>query len=351
VSHDHAHHRHSHAPANPRSAGGPPRGVEHAGHAHVHGQVDPGLVSTERGIRAVRWSLVGLLATGLIQLAIAVVSGSVALLADVLHNFADAATAIPLWIAFAMARRRPSRRFPYGYGRVEDLAGAAIVLIILATAALVGYESLQRLRHPQPVFFLGAVAAAAVVGFLGNEAVAWYRTKVGREIGSAALVADGYHAHADGLVSLAVLVGAAGVWLGFPFADPLVGLGITLAILWLGWESARAVARRMLDGVEPEVLDHAADAAGGVAGVHEVTEVRARWVGHRLHLEVNVAVDGQLPVAAGHAIAKEVRHRIQHDLPHVRAVTVHVDPAGESGEGFHRIDGHDHDGLPTHSHP
>jgi cation diffusion facilitator family transporter len=299
---------------------------------------------------ALKWSFFGLLATALIQLVVVVISGSVALFADTLHNFADAATAIPLAIAFAFARLKPTRRFPYGYGRVEDLAGVLIVVTILITALIAGYESLLRLLRPQPVGYLWAVAVASVIGFLGNEAVALFRIKVGREIGSAALVADGYHARADGLTSLAVLVGATGVWLGYPLADAMVGLLITVAILHLVWQSAHTVFTRMLDGVDPEVLEAAEHAARHVPGVHDVAEVRARWIGHRLTLEVNIAVRPDVTVTEGHGVAKEVRHQVLHHVSHVSGVTVHVDPATESGETFHHIGSHAHDGLPRHSH-
>ena len=320
------------------------------GHGHQHGVIDPAIAETRRGMWALKWSFVGLLATALLQLVVVVMSGSVALFADMLHNFADAATAIPLAIAFALARLPPSRRFPYGYGRVEDLAGVVIVATILTTALIGGYESVRRLFQPQPVGHLSAVAAAALVGFLGNEAVALFRIKVGQEIGSAALVADGYHARADGLTSLAVLVGASGVWLGYPVADPLVGLLITVAILRLVWQSAQAVFTRMLDGVDPEVLEAAEHAARHAPGVHDVAEVRARWIGHRLTVELNVAVDPAATVTDGHQVAKEVRHQVLHHVPHVSQVTVHVDPATESGEVFHQVDNHAHDGLPAHGH-
>ena len=299
---------------------------------------------------ALKWSFVGLLATALFQLAVVVISGSVALLADTIHNFADAATAIPLAIAFAFARLKPSRRFPYGYGRLEDLAGVLIVVTILTSALIAGYESLVRLLRPHPVGYLWAVAVASVIGFFGNEAVAIFRIRVGREIGSAALVADGYHARADGLTSLAVLVGAIGVWLGYSLADPIVGLLITVAILHLTWQSAGAVFARMLDGVDPEVLEAAEHAARHVPGVHDVAEVRARWIGHRLTLELNIAVNPDATVTEGHGVAKEVRHQVLHHVSHVSAVTVHVDPATESGEAFHHIGSHAHDGLAPHSH-
>ena len=231
----------------------------HGGHAH--GMLDPSLLSTERGVRAVTWSFVGLMVTAILQLGIVAVSGSVALLADTIHNFADASTAIPLWIAFACARLAPSRRFPYGYGRVEDLAGVVVVLTIIFSAGVAGYQAVARLLHPEPVGYLGAVAVAGLVGCLGNEAVAVFRIRVGRQIGSAALVADGYHARADGLTSLAVLAGAGGVAWGYPLADPVVGLLITAMILGLVWQAARVVFTRMLDGVEPEILETAAHAA------------------------------------------------------------------------------------------
>ena len=302
---------------------------------HTHGFVDPRLLTTERGVRALKWSLGGLLATALLQVVIVWLSGSVALLADTIHNFADAATAIPLWIAFRLADRQPTRRFPYGYGRVEDLAGVAIVGTILFSAGVAGYQSADRLLHPRSVEYLWAVAAASVIGFAGNEGVALFRIKVGKEIGSAALVADGYHARVDGWISLAVLFGALGVWLGFPLADPLVGLLITCAILWIVWESGRAVFTRMLDGVEPELIEEICAAARDVQGVCDVTDVRARWVGHWLRAEVNIAVESSLPVAEGHRIAKRTHQRLLDKLPHLSAVTVHVDPVEESGEQHH----------------
>ena len=229
----------------------------HAGHHHdhTHGALDPALLSTQRGIWAIKWSLLGLLATAFFQFGIVLISDSVALLADTIHNFGDAATAVPLWIALALARRKPTSRFSYGYGRVEDLAGIVIVLAILISGGVVGYESLQGLLSPHKVEHLWAVVVASVVGFLGNEAVAVFRLKVGREIGSAALVAEGYHARTDGLASLAVLFGALGVWSGFPLADPLVGLLITTVIFKIGWESGKSVITRLLDGVDPEVIE------------------------------------------------------------------------------------------------
>src|SRR5215204_3942835 len=314
---------------------------------HAHGAVDPSIATSERGIWAVKWSFAALFVTALVQLVVVALSGSVALLSDTIHNFGDALTAVPLWVAFALSRLGASRRFTFGYGRVEDLAGVIVVLIILFSAVVAAYQAVERIIHPQPVGLLWAVAAAALVGFLGNEAVAIFRIRVGRQIGSAALIADGYHARTDGWTSLAVLLGALGVWLGYPLADPIIGLLITVAILGIVWQSAKTVFTRLLDGLEPEVIDEIRHAAGQVAGVENVAEVRARWSGHELHAEVNVAVAADLTVAEGHAIARDVNHQLLHHLRYLRGVVIHVDPVQEAGEDYHRIGEHSHDGLST----
>ena len=258
------------------------------GHGHTHGIVDPTITTTARGLWAIKWSFVALVVTALFQLAIVILSNSVALLADMIHNFADAATAIPLGIAFLFARRPPSRRFTFGFGRVEDLAGLAVILTIVASAAVAAFEAIQRLVHPQVVAHLGAIIGASIIGFMGNEAVAIFRIRVGKQIGSAALIADGYHARTDGWTSLAVLAGAVGVHFGYPVADPIAGLVITVALLFVVWGSVKMVFSRMLDGVEPEVIDRVQAIAREVNGVIGVTEVRARWLGHRLRAEVNI---------------------------------------------------------------
>jgi len=322
----------------------------HGGHPHTHGAIDPRITTSARGIWALKWSLVMLALTAVMQVVVVYFSGSIALLADTIHNFGDAATAIPLWIAFSFATRKPSKRFTYGYGRVEDLAGAAIVLMILLSAVLAGYESVVRLLHPTVVRNIGAVAAAAIIGFAGNEVVAILRIRVGKEIGSAALVADGYHARVDGLTSLAVLASAVGVWLGFPLADPLVGLVITVAILKIVWDSAKLVFARLLDGVDPEVVDEIAHAARHVGAVTDVSDVRVRWLGHRMHAEVNLSVDDKLSIAEAHRVAVEARHEILHQIPYLSNAVVHVDPNQASGEHNHSIGLHTHDGLGAHSH-
>ncbi len=317
---------------------------------HLHGTIDPILLTTQHGIRAVQWSFLALVATALFQGVIVYLSGSVALLSDTIHNLGDAATAIPLWVAYRLARARPTRRFTYGYGRVEDLAGVAVVLAIISSAAVAGYVSFHRLFHPQTIDHLGAVIVASILGFIGNEAVAVFRIRVGKRIGSAALIADGQHARIDGLTSLAVLFGALGVWLGYPMADPVIGVLITAAIVGIAWSSGRAVFTRLLDGVDPEVVDEIVQTASRTGGVKDVTEVRVRWSGHRLHAEVNVAVNPALSVEKGHEIAREVRHQLLHRLQYLSNASIHVDPVTVSGEEHHRIAEHGHGDLPPHSH-
>lgn len=319
-------------------------------HDHFHGTIDPALLTSEKGIWAVKWSMVGLLLTALLQAAVVAVTSSVALLADTIHNVGDAATAIPLWIAFLMVRKKPSKRFSYGYGRVEDLAGIVIVFIMLISGLIVAYESVSRLFEPQEIHYLSAVAVASLVGFAGNELVARLRLRVGKEISSAALVADGYHARTDALSSLGVFLGAGAMWLGYPQADPLVGLAITFVIFKIVWASGQSLFSRLLDGVDPEVIDEVTHSAQHVAEVLEVTEVRVRWVGHRLLADVNIAVRSDFSVEQGHEIARAVRHELLHHLPYLGNATIHVDPATASGEHHHRIGNHEHDDLQTHSH-
>ena len=305
-------------------------------HGHSHGAVDGEILASGRGIRATKISLAVLLVTAVVQLVIVGFTGSVALLADTIHNFGDAATALPLWAAFTLSRKLPTKRFNYGYGRAEDLAGLLIVLSILATGIFAAYESINRLGNPPEIDYLWIVAMAAVIGFAGNEGVALYRMKVGKEIGSAALIADGHHARVDGLTSLAVLFGALGVWLGYPLADPIVGLVISVAILRIVVETAKSVFSRLLDGVEPEVPDEVRDVASLTHGVREVSEVRVRWLGHKMLAEVNIAVDPSLSVVSGHDIAEDVHHQLLHNLKYLSNATVHVDPVGLAGEEFHR---------------
>jgi cation diffusion facilitator family transporter len=318
------------APGHDHSHGG--------AHGHTHGVVDATIATTARGIWAIKWSFVIMAITAILQLGVVLISSSVALLADTIHNFGDATTAIPLWVAFVLVRRKPTKTFNYGLGRVEDLAGILIVLIILISALVAGYEAVNRLFHPQTITALGWVAVAGVIGFIGNEAVAVFRIRVGREINSAALIADGYHARTDGLTSLAVVAGALGVWLGFPLADPIIGLVITVAIFGIVWQSARSVLTRMLDGVEPGIVEEIGHAAAHVPGVSQVIEARAHWIGHRLFVDMTIALDDGTLLATANAIADRLRHELADHLPALAEARIVFATAADPGSHHHAPD-------------
>ncbi|MFD1657325.1 cation diffusion facilitator family transporter [Streptomyces caeni] len=344
--HDHGHsHSHSHSHSHGRGRGrgdhvhprphGPLARLRHLLTPHSHesaDKLDSALESSARGMRALWVSLAMLGATALAQAVVVAISGSVALLGDTVHNAADALTAVPLGIAFVLGRRAATRRFTYGYGRAEDLAGIVIVLTIAASAAFTAWSAVERLLAPRAMQHIPAVAAAAVIGFAGNEWVARHRIRVGRAIGSAALVADGLHARTDGFTSLAVLVGAGGAALGWTVADPLVGLAITAAILLVLRDAAREVFRRVMDAVDPALVDRAERALREVPGVREVGELRLRWIGHRLRAEVAVVVDGEVSVRRAHDIAVEAEHALMHAVPRLASALVHADPAPAPGE-------------------
>lgn len=299
-----------------------------APHSHdAADSVDDTLESTAAGIRTVKISLLVLGLTALIQIVIVVMSGSVALAADTIHNFADALTAVPLWIAFALGAKPATRRYTYGFGRVEDLAGSFVVAMITMSAIIAGYEAIARLIHPQQIEHVGWVALAGLVGFIGNEWVALYRIRVGHRIGSAALIADGLHARTDGFTSLAVLCSAGGVALGFPLADPIVGLFITAAILAVLRTAARDVFRRLLDGVDPAMVDAAEQALAARPGVQAVRSVRMRWIGHRLHADAELDVDPALDLAQAHRIAHDAEHELTHTVPKLTTALIHAYPA------------------------
>ncbi|MQY34003.1 putative cation efflux system protein [Streptomyces sp. RB17] len=311
-------------------------------HSHeARDKVDPAMETSREGMRTLWLSLAVLGVTTLVQAVIVAVSGSVALLGDTIHNAADALTAVPLGIAFLLGRRAANRRYTYGYGRAEDLAGIAIVLTIAASSALAAYEAVDRLLHPRDISHLWAVALAALAGFVGNEWVAHHRIRTGRRIGSAALVADGLHARTDGFTSLAVLLGAGGAALGLRWADPVVGLLITGAILMVLKDAAREIYRRLMDSVDPALVDRAERALRTVEGIERVGSVRMRWIGHSLRAETDIVVDPQLSVARAHAIAVEAEHALIHAVPRLTAATVHTDPHPTPGTGDpHAVLGH-----------
>ncbi|MEU1820331.1 cation diffusion facilitator family transporter [Streptomyces roseifaciens] len=337
----HRQHGHRHGYGEGRGEG---QGLGH-GQGHGHGlghvltphrheaadKVDAAMEASRDGMRTL-WLSLGILgATTVVQAVVTALSGSVALLGDTLHNAADALTAVPLGIAFVLGRRAANRRYTYGYGRAEDLAGVVVLATMAASCALAAYEAVDRLLHPRDVTHLWAVTLAALAGFIGNECVARYRIRTGRRIGSAALVADGLHARTDGFTSLAVLLGAGGAALGWRLADPLVGLLITAAILLVLKDAAREVGRRLMDSVEPGLVDSAENALRGVDGVRGLGQVRIRWVGHSLRAEADIVVDPHLTVVQAHRLAVAAEHALIHAVPRLTAVTVHTDhtPVGD----------------------
>ena len=327
--------------------------VESHHHVHAHGlrglvgslvrphshdpadSVDDALEGSAEGARAVAISLFGLGTTAVLQLVVAILTGSVGLLADTIHNFADASTAAPLWLAFSFSRRAPNRRYTYGYGRGEDLAGVFVVAIIATSAVVAAWQSIDRLLHPRAISHLEWVAAAALLGFIGNEFVARYRIRAGERIGSAALIADGYHARTDGFTSLAVLLGAAGAWFGFPELDAIVGLAITVAILFVLKDAVVHIWRRLMDAVDPEILDRLEVAARTAHGVLDVSSIRVRWIGHNMHAEVLIVASGEITLGQAHEIGEEARHAMLHAVPKLAGVTVHVDPLHPDGHDAH----------------
>lgn len=335
--------------SNPTSA----VGDQDHGHDHDHGSgiwgsirslfsqhshdaadsTDSALESSEKGIRAVKISLVALLVTAFAQVAIVAVTGSVALLADTIHNFSDALTSIPLWIAFIIGRRAATRSYTYGYRRAEDLSGLFIIFMIALSAVIAGWESINRLFDPREVENLWLVAVAGVVGLIGNELVAVYQIRVGREIGSAALIADGHHARTDGLTSLAVVLGAAGVGLGFPAADPIIGLLITVAILFVLRDASKKMFRRLMDGVEPETVELIEQVGANVDGVIAIDHLKVRWVGHRLDANFRIEVDRDLSIVAADAVAREVKTAVTKALPKLDHLVVAIAP-NENSSGM-----------------
>ncbi|WP_394216485.1 cation diffusion facilitator family transporter [Brachybacterium vulturis] len=324
----HSHHDHDH-----RSS--PWARLRHAltPHSHDHGEaIRTAEESSAIGIRAAWVSLAGMGATALLQIVIVALSGSVALLADTLHNLGHLATTVPLIIAFRLGRRAPTRRYSYGFRRAEDLVGLLIGAVIALSAGLIGWESVRALTSSRDMTHLGWVLAAAVIGAAGNELVARYRIRAGRKIGSAALIAEGQHARTDALTSLAVIIGVLGAWLGLPWIDPVIGLGIAAMVILVLISSMRTVIRRLMDGVEADTLD-AVEAAATVPGVLAVREARARWIGHRLEAEVAVDVDPALSAGRCAQLAGTIEAGMRRSLPHLDRAGVRCTVATAAAQG------------------
>ena len=345
--HDHSHdgHGHGHSHSHPAGIKGFFYGL-FVPHTHdAADSIDDALEASEQGVRALKISLFMLLGTAILQFMVVLGSGSVALLADTIHNFSDALTAVPLWVAFILARRPATRRYTYGFGRAEDLSGLFIVAVVALSAIVAGWQSIDRLLHPQPLQNLWWVAAAGLVGFAGNEAVAIYRIRVGRKIGSAALVADGVHARMDGFTSLAVVLGVIGVWAGFPLADPIVGLLIAVAIIILLWGTVQSIGRRLMDGIEPDLLDRAESALAATPGVQAVPALQLRWIGHRIQGNATIQV-ADMPLSAADRIVRDAQGGVRRALPHLDNIVIHTTAASEHDErdlgGSTSAHGHGH---------
>src|SRR2546423_1152835 len=323
--HDHEHDEHEHGKGH--------------GHGHEHGKVDADLYGNQVGLRAVQISTAGMFIVAAIQFAIAAIGGSAGLFADALHNLGDVLTTVALWIAFVLSNRAANRRYPYGYYGPEDLAGIFIVLVIIASAVAGAVESILKLTTGSVPTQLYLSMAAALIGVAGNEILAQYKISVGKRINSVPLIADGQHSRIDGLTSLAAFIGLIGVALGFPLADPIAGLIITAVILTVVYSTTRSVLQRLLDAVDPRLIPTIVTTASEVPGVEAVNDPRARWVGHTLHVSLNIEVDPELTIANAHAIAEEVRHRLFHQVEGISEVIIHTDPAGHS-EDFHQLMAH-----------
>ncbi len=303
---------------------------------------DPsGSTGTARGIQALRFSLwvLGLTAAG--QAVVVWLSGSVALLADTIHNLSDALVALPLWFAFSISKRKPTPHYPYGFYRVEDLAGLCVLLAIFASGLWTGWESIQRIIDPKVPqnILLGIVAG--LVGGLGNEIVARYRLKVGKEIRSLALMAEGHHARVDALTSLGVVVGLGLVALGFPLADPIVGLIITAFIFSIVFEVGKDIVPRIVGKADADEIEEIRSVAKKIEGVKGVGGIKLQWLGHRCFADVCIAVSPLIAVSEAHRITEGVRHELLHHISALVDVTIHADPhTEESPDPFHDLTAH-----------
>ena len=325
--HRHDHHDHDHSHSHPQ---GGIRGFLYdmfVPHTHDSAYaIDDAMEANAAGVRALKISMFVLLGTTVLQALVVVFTASVALLADTIHNFADALTAVPLWIAFVLARRAVSRRYTYGYGRAEDLAGMFIVFVVALSAVVAGWEAITRFFHPVDIRNAWLLIIAGLIGFAGNEIVAIYRIRVGRSIGSAALMADGVHARLDGFTSLSVVAGAIFVLFGLPIADPVIGLLIAISILILLWGTVRSIGRRLMDGIEPELLARAEHALQHVEGVVDVERLQLRWIGHRLHGNAVIS-SGATTLEDADSIARTAADALVAALPNLDEVTITPRPA------------------------
>ena len=293
-------------------------------HSHTDLAGDSAFLDNQLAIRTVWIALVALGLTTALQIVIYTASGSVALLADTVHNLGDALNSVPLLIAFYFARRVANRRYTYGYGRLEDIAGIFIVISIGFSAAYILVESIQRLFNPRELENLEWIALASLVGFVGNELVALMQIRVGRRIGSDAMIADGQHARVDGLTSLAVLIAVLGTLIGLPILDPIVGIVIAFAIVGITWNAIKAVWYRLMDAVDPHLVEHVEAHVRGIEGVDEIEMLRLRWVGHRMYGVLKLRLSPGTTMEQSQAIVAAAQHEAGHVIPQLDELTVQV---------------------------
>jgi cation diffusion facilitator family transporter len=315
--------------------------VSGEGHGHSHASAGDLLKEgSAAGIRSLRISALGLLLTSAIQFTVVAIGGSVALMADALHNLGDVLTSIVLWVALIATRRASDHRYTFGYQRFEDLAGLGIVLAIFASAAIAVYVAVTHLVNSTVPTHLALGMAAGGVGFLGNEIVAQIKVRQGKKIGSAALVAEGQHSRIDGLASLAAIAGLAGVAAGAHWADPVAGLALAAVILAVGAQAARPIVATLLDRVGPTLVDEITHAVEHVEGIEGVHDVRARWAGRALYVVLDVEIPGDETLERAHQLTEAARHAVMHAFPDVVQVDVHADPSGADHATYHEETAH-----------
>lgn len=318
-NHDHTEHAHSHS-KNPIHKLAEVLHIPGFTHQHESQSVSE-IINNKEALNTVVLAFVVLGITTILQFLVYQVTGSVALLGDMVHNFGDTLNSIPLFIALLLGVKKATNRFTYGYGKTEDIAGVFIVISVAFSAVYILWESYQKLIHPQPLNNLWLLALTAIIGFIGNEIVALIQIRVGKKIGSAAMVADGLHAQTDGLTSLGILVAVIGTALGYPIVDPIVGFIMGFVILGIVWQSTKEIGTRLLDGVNPKLTQKANDTIGSIPEVVAIDTLKLRWIGHQLDVVTKV----QLDLNAGHTreeLITEIKHELGHSLANLGSVTV-----------------------------
>ena len=290
-----------------------------AGEPRPPAQVAREVVDRQDAHRAILVSAAGLGVAGLIELAIAALSGSVGLLSDALHNLADVSTSLVVFLGLRVSRRPATSSHPFGWERAEDVAGLGVALAIWVSAAFAGYLSVHKLFIHGSTTDVGWGIGAAAIGVIGNQVVARYKLRVGRRIQSATLVADAQHSWLDALSSAGAMVGLIGVAVGWSWADAVAGLLVTGFICHVGYEVTSELVRHLMDAVEPRVVEAATSAATQVDGVAHA-HVRARWMGRTLLVEVEGFVAPAMTVGAAEATGRDVEAAVRLAVPEARVV-------------------------------